>query len=249
MKVERLQAEPGELVEFDEVCTLVNGDQVATGQPLVHGARVRAQVVKHGQEKGIIVFRMKRRRIYQDKFDRQREFTSLKINEIVFGDAVFGKQQTDPRKIKRAQAVTRAGEVKKIRAAGLPKPLNETKPAQAPSQVAGLQGRTPAARTTIEKKNVSGPESGVKSAPQSQPPRTTPRTHQDKPETQNKRRWFVAAFIALVVLLVLIALFWGRGQNPLSKAKPATELGTPADIQLRQTGPVDEPTAPAEPPK
>lgn len=244
-----MQAEPGETIEFDEVCTLVNGDQVATGQPLVHGAHVRAQVIKHGLEKGIMVFRMKRRRIYQDKFDRQREFTSLKINEIVFGDAVFGKKQNDPRKIKRALAATRASETKKARAGGSPESANKIQPTKVSSRVAGLQGHAPAAPATGDKTNVSSPESSVKSARQSQPPRTTPRAHQDKPEASNTRRWFGAAFIALVILLVLIALFWGKEQTPLLKAKPASEPETPADIQLRQTGPVDEPSAPAKPPE
>lgn len=108
VKVDRLDAEPGATIEFDSVSKLVNGDQVAEGNPLVAGAWVRARVKKHGQDNGIIVFRMGRRQLYKKKHDRQWQYTVLRIDEIVFEDRIFGKRDTDRRKIKKAQAAVEA---------------------------------------------------------------------------------------------------------------------------------------------
>lgn len=226
VKIERMDAGVGDAIMFDEVCKLVNGDQIATGQPLVAGARVRAQVVKHGQEKGIMVFRMKRRRIYQDKFDRPQEFTSLKIIEIMFGDVVFNKSDIDPKKIKKAKAL----ELKKTKAALALKAESQTPPPPAP-----------VARATVTPPK---PERPATPAPT---PAAAPQTRQPKSATQEKRTWPVIAIIALLLLLALIAFFWNRGKindGAVPKVEPP-----PVDIQLQQTGQVDRPSSPAQPPK
>jgi len=240
VKVERMEAEPGESIEFDEVCTLVNGDQVATGQPLVEGALVRAQVVKHGQEKGIMVFRMKRRRIYKKKYDRERQFTTLKttlkINEIIFGDAVFGKHQSDPRKIKRAIASAKTSEAKKAKVFIPSKPDTTAQPTPAALPVSNLERPAPVAMTVVEKADVPKPETSVTPPQPPQPARATLQTPQERSHSPGKRRWLVAAVILLLILLALIALFWNKGSAPQSTVEP-----TPVDIQLQQTQPVAQP--------
>ncbi len=248
VKIDRMEAEPGEIVEFGEVSKLVNGNQVATGQPLVKGARVRAQVVKHGQEKGIIVFKMKRRRIFRNKFDRQREFTSLKVLEIVSGDAVFGKQQSDPRKIKRAKAAAKASEAKKAKAILAPEAGH--KPQSTPSTPApGEPKKTPAVSHTKEEVREPISESGVAPVRQSPPSPVTTGKPQEQSEASNTRSRIVATLIALVILLALAALFWDKQRAPQSTDAQIPKVETPAEIKLRQTGQVDKPSAPATPPK
>jgi len=107
VNVDRLEAEPGQTIELDEVSKVVRGDEVATGSPLVAGARVRAEVVKHGQKNGVIVFRLKRRRLYKNKNDQVYQYTALRIHEIVYGDEVFNKRDADVRKQKRIAAANK----------------------------------------------------------------------------------------------------------------------------------------------
>lgn len=249
VKVERIEAEPGETIEFDEVCMLVNGDQVATGKPLVKGARVRAQVVKHGQEKGTIVFRMKRRRFYQNKFDRQPQFTSLRINEIIFGDDVFGKHQSDPRKIKRTIAAAKTSKSRKAKAPISPKPDRKAQPTLTSLPARGPVARAPATRTTVSKADAPRPETSKTPPRRSQPAVTTPHTLQVKSAEQDKRRWIVTAVI-LLGLLALIALFWSMGPTPQKSTGPVVGVKTsPEEIRLQQTRPVDRPSAPTQPPE
>ena len=199
VQIERIEAEPGETVEFNEVCKLVSGDRVATGQPLVKGARVRAQVVKHGQEKGIIVFKMKRRRIYQNKFDRLPQFTTLKIDEIIFGDDVFGKHQADPRKIKKALAA-QASEARKAAIPPTPEPKIEIPPAPAPIEPdRPVVEHEPAPRPVVQKWDAPKPKVVVPPAPRPQPApvqepipapkpvRAEPQSHPIKPRSEERR--------------------------------------------------------------
>lgn len=253
VKFERLEAEPGEIIEFGEVCTLVNGDQTVSGQPIVEGARVRAQVVRHGQEKGIIVFKMKRRRLYQKKHDRLRQFTILKIDEINLGDDVFGKHDTDPRKIKKAIAAAKAVEIKKTKIAEPNKPearpaVVETAAAKAPiekppvvkppvkAQKISLSDRPPA-------RTVELPQYNPETAPTAR--RTTGQDQSRNETTGNKtpgkRSWLVI-IVALLILLALLAVFWDKDKAATVKEKP------PVDIRLLETGQIDEPSNPTQPP-
>ncbi len=228
---------------------LVSGDQIATGEPLVKGARVRAQVLKHGQDKGTIVFRMKRRRFYQNKFDRQPQFTSLRINEIIFGDDVFGKHQSDPRKVKRTIAAAKTSKARKAKAPISPNPDRKSQPTVTSLPARGPVARAPAIRTTANKADAPRPETSMTPPRQLQPIPATARTHQQKSAAQNKRRWIITAVI-LLGLLALIALFWSMGPTPQKTAGPVVGVKTPPEeIWLQQTRPVDRPSAPTQPPE
>ena len=49
LQVEKLDAEKGAKVEFDEVLAIVNDEGVNVGKPTVKGAKVTAEVVEHGK--------------------------------------------------------------------------------------------------------------------------------------------------------------------------------------------------------
>ena len=81
IKVPLMEEEVGSTVEFGEVL-LVSGDDVHVGTPTVEGARVKAQVVEHGRDKKIIVFKMKRRQGYRRTKGHRQHFTQLRITGI-----------------------------------------------------------------------------------------------------------------------------------------------------------------------
>jgi large subunit ribosomal protein L21 len=80
--VEKLAAEPGSTVEFNEVLMLGDGAEVATGAPLVAGAAVSATVVEQSRAAKIIVFKKKRRHNYRRKKGHRQYQTVLHIDEI-----------------------------------------------------------------------------------------------------------------------------------------------------------------------
>lgn len=82
IKVPVLNAEPGDKVTFDEVLVAGNGDDIQVGAPTVSGASVTGEVVKHGKDKKIIIFKWKRRKNYRRKQGHRQDFTEVRINDV-----------------------------------------------------------------------------------------------------------------------------------------------------------------------
>ena len=62
-----------------------DGTKVFAGAPLVSGAKVTAEVVKHGKGDKIVVFKFKRRKNYAKKQGHRQGFTEVRINDITLG--------------------------------------------------------------------------------------------------------------------------------------------------------------------
>jgi large subunit ribosomal protein L21 len=82
VRVERLEANIGDVITLSDVLCVSNGDQVTVGQPLVAGARVTAKVVEQHREKKIFVFKKKRRKSYSRARGHRQYYTALEIQEI-----------------------------------------------------------------------------------------------------------------------------------------------------------------------
>ncbi|MBM3516658.1 MAG: 50S ribosomal protein L21 [Alphaproteobacteria bacterium] len=81
--VEKLTAEPGSRVAFEDVL-LVGGDGVArVGSPRVSGARVEAEVLAQERAPKVIVFKKKRRQNYRRKRGHRQAQTRVRITGIV----------------------------------------------------------------------------------------------------------------------------------------------------------------------
>ena len=79
--IEKLDAEAGETVTFDEVL-LIGGKTTKVGTPLLEGATVTAVVEKQGRGKKIIVYKFKKRKDYRRKQGHRQSYTKLTIQKI-----------------------------------------------------------------------------------------------------------------------------------------------------------------------
>ncbi|CAN5812348.1 50S ribosomal protein L21 [soil metagenome] len=84
LRIPSLDIEPGESITFDEVL-LAGGDEIKVGAPLLSGAAVTAEVVKHGKGEKIIIFKHKRRKNYRRKQGHRQKFTEVRVGEINLG--------------------------------------------------------------------------------------------------------------------------------------------------------------------
>lgn len=82
IKVPLLAAEPGSEVTFDQVLLSSDGKQVQTGTPRIKGAKVTAEVVRHGKGKKIRIFRFARRTGYRRKAGHRQDFTEVRIVKV-----------------------------------------------------------------------------------------------------------------------------------------------------------------------
>lgn len=80
--VEKLPAEAGDAVKFDQVLALIDGDKATFGQPTVDGASVEAKVVKNGKGKKVIVFKYKPKKNYKRKQGHRQPYTKIEITKV-----------------------------------------------------------------------------------------------------------------------------------------------------------------------
>ena len=85
LRIPSLLGEAGTAVEFNDVLLGSDGKQVQVGVPTLSGAKVTAEIVKHGLEDKIIVFKFKRRKNYSRKQGHRQGYTSVKITGISLG--------------------------------------------------------------------------------------------------------------------------------------------------------------------
>lgn len=86
LRVESLKGDVGNNIEFSDVLLTSNEGNIQVGTPLVPGATVTAQVVEHGKERKILVFKKKRRKGYRRKHGHRQHFTAIRVKDITFGN-------------------------------------------------------------------------------------------------------------------------------------------------------------------
>ncbi len=94
--VERIEAEEGKSLEFDQVL-LIGGTKTIVGAPVVGGAKVTAKVVKQGRSRKFFVLKRKpggRR----SKNGHRQCYTALLITEINDGQGGVSKAEPKAKK-------------------------------------------------------------------------------------------------------------------------------------------------------
>lgn len=149
IKVEKISAEPGDLVELGEVLMVSGEKGVEIGNPRLAGITVAAEVLGHDRGDTIIIFKKRRRHHYRRRNGHRQSFTELKITEIL----------TDGRKPQRKEATPQ------------PAPAEAAAPAEAQSDAAreGASEKKPArkasARRAAKVEAATKPKSPARSKP------------------------------------------------------------------------------------
>jgi len=82
LMVEKLDAESGAKVMFEEVLAIGNNGELNVGNPVVSGAKVEATVVQNGKTKKVIIFKYKSKKDYRKKQGHRQPFTKVIIEKI-----------------------------------------------------------------------------------------------------------------------------------------------------------------------
>lgn len=81
LTIDRLAGEKGKKIALGEVLMIGNGADVKLGKS-VSGAKVEAEIVDHGRDKKVIVFKKRRRQNYQRTRGHRQHQTTVKITSI-----------------------------------------------------------------------------------------------------------------------------------------------------------------------
>ncbi len=80
--VNRMAAETGSSVEFDQVMLLDNDGEVAIGKPFLEGTTVSVKVLNHLKDDKVIVFHKKRRKGFRKKNGHRQHLSQIEIEAI-----------------------------------------------------------------------------------------------------------------------------------------------------------------------
>lgn len=87
VKIEKLDAEPGDVVTFDQVLMVGNGDDVTVGAPLVAGATVAGHLVHNKKQRTVIIQKKHRRQHFDRRNGHRQILATVRIGEILIGGA------------------------------------------------------------------------------------------------------------------------------------------------------------------
>lgn len=82
LRVETLDSEEGQVVEFDKILMAGEGDSVKVGAPYLEGGKVKATVLGHGRAKKIHIMKFRRRKDSKRQMGHRQNFTEVRIDAI-----------------------------------------------------------------------------------------------------------------------------------------------------------------------
>lgn len=82
LQIEKLEAEIGTTVEFDQVLMVANGEDIKIGAPYLSGAKVIGEVMDQDRGEKITIIKFRRRKHYMRKQGHRQYYTEIKISSI-----------------------------------------------------------------------------------------------------------------------------------------------------------------------
>jgi large subunit ribosomal protein L21 len=175
VKIEKLDAQPGDVVTFDQVLMVGNGDDVTVGVPLVAGASVAGHLVNNKKQRTVIIQKKHRRQHFDRRNGHRQILATVRIGEILIGGAKTTLQADDRLAAQAAKLQNSTASVaapveakpvaKKAPAKKAPAKKAEPKADAAPAEEAAA---TPAKKAPAKKaaaKKTEGDKPAAKKAP------------------------------------------------------------------------------------
>ncbi len=87
LRLEKIEADEGATIKFDEVLLVGEGSDIKVGSPLLSGGAVSAKVMRQGKSRKVSVVKFKRRQNYLRQGSHRQFFTEVEITGITGGSA------------------------------------------------------------------------------------------------------------------------------------------------------------------
>ena len=83
--IDKLEGEPGEKIEFDEVIFVNAGGEIKLGSPYLKGAKVKCEIVRQAKGPKINGFNYKAKKNQRKRWGHRQPLTIVKVTEVVAG--------------------------------------------------------------------------------------------------------------------------------------------------------------------
>ena len=125
LRLEKIEAEEGATVNFDDVLLIGEGADIKVGNPLLSGSSVSGKVLRQGKSKKVSVVKFKRRQNYLRQGSHRQFFTEVEITGISGSgakkaapknEAAEDKKEAAPKKAATKKAAAKKPATKKAAA-------------------------------------------------------------------------------------------------------------------------------------
>ncbi len=82
LKLDKIDAQAKNKIEVTEVLAVCD-KELKVGSPFVDGAKVELEVITHGRDKKVIIYKKRRRKDSKLKRGFRRSFTQVRVTKIV----------------------------------------------------------------------------------------------------------------------------------------------------------------------
>ncbi len=156
LRLEKIEADEGATIKFDEVLLLGEGSDIKVGSPLLSGSTVSGKVIRQGKSKKVPVVKFKRRQNYLRQGSHRQFFTEVEITGITGAGAKIAAPKSDAAEkpaAKKAAAKQSAHKVAKKKTAKKAAGTAAHKPAAKKAAAKKTAAKKPAAKKTAAKKS------------------------------------------------------------------------------------------------
>jgi len=113
LRLEKIEADEGATIKFDEVLLLGEGSDIKVGSPLLSGSTVSGKVIRQGKSKKVPVVKFKRRQNYLRQGSHRQFFTEVEITGISGAGAKAAAPKTEAAEKPAAKKVAKKAAAKK----------------------------------------------------------------------------------------------------------------------------------------
>ena len=116
LRLEKIEAEEGATVEFDQVLLVGEGRDVKIGSPLLDGGLVSAKVLRQGKTRKVPVVKFRRRQNYLRQGSHRQFFTEVEITAIAGEGGSAATKKTTAKKAPAKKTTAKKTTAKKTAA-------------------------------------------------------------------------------------------------------------------------------------
>lgn len=133
LRLEKIEADEGATIKFDEVLLVGEGSDIKVGTPLLSGSTVSGKVLRQGKSKKVPVVKFKRRKNYLRQGTHRQFFTEVEITGISGSSAKKAAPKKDEAAEAKPAAEKKVAKKPAAKKAATKKPAAKKKAAKKPA--------------------------------------------------------------------------------------------------------------------
>jgi len=93
----------GEKFELEKILYIDDSKKKEFGKPYIQNLSISGEIISHGRDDKIVVFKMKRRKGHQKKNGHKQHFTTIEIKDLKSVNKTKTKKATTTKKIEKSK--------------------------------------------------------------------------------------------------------------------------------------------------